>query len=157
LTEGEIWAQKKQQLGIRRGSVVDNPATELPVDYKIVKVWEPSISTGIRFIFAIIHPAKVNQESAKMIAAKVKKRFAKENQFKVFFWDDETDAKIYGNKLADEFSGFTKNLRMVYGVFRNRCVEFIDLYPDKSKMGYKETINIPCHSGAKRKRMRGRS
>jgi hypothetical protein len=157
LANDGIWVQKNQQLGVQRVSVGGSPATEKPMDYQIVKVWEPSTSTGIRFVFATIHPTKVNRESAMIIAAKVNKRFAKERQIKVFFWDDETDAKIYGDKLADEFSGFTKNLRMVYGVYRKRCVEFIDLYPDKSKPGYKETINIPCHSSAKRKRRQGRS
>ncbi|MDX2029028.1 MAG: hypothetical protein SF339_00040 [Blastocatellia bacterium] len=144
-TSGLKWCSRPSALA-QKMDRVNEPEKIESLKYKIIKIWEPKTRNDIRFVYAVIRSDQVKLEYAQAIADQMNEQFLKDNYVRVLFWDDETDAKIFGEKKVDEFSGFNKNLRIVYGLSRKRCVEWVEFVLDKTRPGKKDTVNIRCRS-----------
>lgn len=113
--------------------------------FTIVQVWPPDKDTDLRLIFGFIEKGPITKGSAELTAYALNSHLGSYSNIRVYLWDDEIDAQIYSKKLADEFSTFNKHLRIIYGVNRQRCVEYIDYYPDKYNYPEKkDSINLIC-------------
>lgn len=130
-------------------AVIENRQTsnisDQALEFTIIQVWPPDKDTDLRLVFGFIEKGLIRKESAELTAHALNSHFRSYSNIRVYLWDDEIDAKIYGRKLADEFSNFNKHLRIIYGVNRQRCVEYIDYYPDKYNYPEKkDSINFIC-------------